>query len=220
MRLAALCLVTLLTALAACPSPSPAPPPPPPAPPPVVDDGLATMAPSTKNALVWQRGTVLKRGLAKALFVPEEDLCKELDRFDCADTAHQVPLGGNDAFVKGQYEPLKAPGATTAIAFDRLALSACATAVSLESGRPAPFLFRGHALTDDRLDPSSTEAIEGARFLAVELYKRLHARAPRDAEVNELLTLLTDDEGQGISGRDYAVLSCFAVAATTETLFF
>jgi hypothetical protein len=213
---AAAALLTIAS-LAGCPSSSP---PPTPATPIVDDDGLSTMAVSTRGALLWQRGPALARGLSQALLVPVEDLCRELGRFDCVDFAHQVPLGGNDAFVKGQYEPLLEPGATTAVAFDRLALSACSVAVELERTRVGAFIFRGHALTDEPLDPSATDTIEGARFLGTELYRRLHAREPREAELVELNALLTDDEGRGISGLDFAKLSCFAVASTTETLFF
>lgn len=203
-----------------CPeSPAPAPPAPPP---PVVvdDDGLAQMATSTRGALVWKRGPALARGLSAALLVPEDELCNELGRFNCVDTAHQVPLGGNDPFVKGQYQPLSEPGATSAVSFDRLVLSACGAAVEFDRDRPASFIFRGHALDDVPLDPSSASAIEGARFVGAELYRRLHGREARAAELTTLEQLLTDDEGAGVSGFDFATLACFAVASTTETLFY
>lgn len=210
----------LLLALAGCSaSPSPAPQGPP-APPGPVDDDLAAMARSTRGALVWKRGPALANGLSAALVVPVEDLCRELGRFDCVGLAHQVPLGGNDAFVKGQYQPLIEPGATTAVAFDRLALSACSVAVELDRGRPAGFIFRGHALDDVPLNPSDPAVQEGARFVGAELYRRLHGREPRAPEQDALLELLTDDEGRGTSGLDFAKLACFAVASTTETLFY
>ncbi len=202
-----------------CPT-VPAPPAPPPAPP-VVDDGLSAMATSTRGALIWKRNTVLARGLAEALLVPEGDLCRELDRFDCAKEAHQVPLGGNDAFVKGQYQPLAAPSATSAVAFDRLVLSACSVAVDIDRERPASFIFRGHDLNDEPLKANDADVIDGARFVGTELYRRLHGREPRDEELNTLLALLKDDDGAGaISGNDFAKLACFAVASTTETLFY
>jgi len=210
----------LLLLLAGCPAPPAPAPPPPPAPPGPVDDDLAAMARSTRGALVWKRGPALANSLSAALVVPVEDLCRELGRFDCVGLAHQVPLGGNDAFVKGQYQPLVEPGATTAVAFDRLALSACSVAVELDRGRPAGFIFRGHALDDVPLDPSDPAVQEGARFVGTELYRRLHGREPREAEQQALLELLTDDEGAGVSGLDFAKLACFAVASTTETLFY
>ena len=220
MRALSACLLVCVAAVGVGCPPSPSPAPPTPVPPVVDDDGLSTMAVSTRGALVWKRGPALARGLSQALLVPVEDLCRELGRFDCVDFAHQVPLGGNDAFVKGQYEPLLEPGATSAVAFDRLALSACSVAVELDRVRVGAFIFRGHALTTDPMDPAATDTIEGARFLGTELYRRLHGREPREAELVALLGLLTDDEGRGISGLDFARLSCFAVASTTETLFF
>jgi hypothetical protein len=195
-------------------------PPTPPVPPPPGGDGLEAMAQSAQGKLLWKRGVPLSRGLATALFVPVDEACRELGRFDCVQTAHQVPLGGNDAFVRGQYTPLLEPGATTAVAFDRLAMSVCVVAVDRDRARPAPVLFRGHTLSDEPLDPASEDAREGALFLGRSLYEQLHARAPRDAELELLLELLTDDEGAGVSGRDFAVLACFAVASTTETLFY
>ena len=207
----------LLLALAGCPASPPSAPQAPPGP---VDDELAAMARSTRGALVWKRGPALANGLSAALVVPVEDLCRELGRFDCVGLAHQVPLGGNDAFVKGQYQPLIEPGATTAVAFDRLALSACSVAVELDRGRPAGFIFRGHALDEVPLDPSDAAVQEGARFVGAELYRRLHGREPRELEQQALLELLTDDEGRGTSGLDFAKLACFAVASTTETLFY
>jgi hypothetical protein len=184
------------------------------------DNTLADMARSTRGALVWKRGPALANGLSEALIVPVSDLCRELGRFDCVEFAHQVPLGGNDPFEKGQYQPLIEPGATTAVAFDRLALSACSVAVEYDRARPASFIFRGHPLDDVPLDPSDAATQEGARFVGQELYRRLHGREPRDAELQSLLLLLTDDEGRGTSGRDFAKLACFAVASTTETILY
>jgi len=219
MRALLVCLLVCVMAVAVGCPPSPSPSPPAPLAP-VDDDGLSAMAVSTRGALVWKRGPALARGLSQALLVPVEDLCRELGRFDCVDFAHQVPLGGNDAFVKGQYEPLLEPGATSAVAFDRLALSACSVAVELDRVRAGAFIFRGHALTTDPMAPDDADTIEGARFLGTELYRRLHGREPREAELVALLGLLTDDEGRGTSGLDFARLACFAVASTTETLFF
>ncbi len=213
-----LLLVLSLLTLVGCPETPPGPPTPPP--PPVVDDGLETMAQSTRNALVWKRNTVLSRALAAALLVPEEDLCNELGRFNCARFAHIVPLGGNDAFGKGQHEPLAEPGATTAVSFDRFALSACSVAVEIDRGRPAPFLFRGVSLSDAPLNLNDAETELGARALTTELYARLHARAPRAPEIDAVVEMLTDDDGAAISGRDFAKLACFAIASTTETLFY
>jgi hypothetical protein len=210
-------VIAVVSAVAGCPdAPQPTPPPTP-----ITDDGLSAMATSTRGALIWKRNTVLARGLSAALLVPEADLCRELDRFDCTNVAHQVPLGGNDAFVKGQYLPLDAPSATSAVAFDRLVLSACSVAVDFDRERPASFIFRGHDLDDVPLDPEDENVIEGARFVGTELYRRLHAREPREQELVTLLQLLEPDADAGaISGNDFAKLACFAVASTTETLFY
>ncbi len=188
--------------------------------PPAVDDGVGAMAPSSRGKLLWKRGPALARGLADALVMPVEDVCQELGRLDCFGDAHQVPLGGNDAFVRGQYEPLAQPGSTTSVAFDRVVLAACSQAVEFDLARPTTIVFRGHALTDTPLDPSSDDVIEGVHVLGQTLTQRLHGRDAQISELAALEELLTDDEGRGVSGKDFAKLACFAVAATSETLFY
>jgi|GEM_PF-929738 len=207
-------LSTLFSVLVACIE-APAPPPGPP----VIDDPLAGIAASTKNELLWRRARAVQTGLAQALAIPAEDVCRELDRYSCVDLVHQVQLGGNEPFAQGLYEPLRAPSTTTALSFDRVALSACSAAVEIDAERPAPVIFRGHPLTDEPLRDSDDDAV-GARLLGATLVQRLHAREPQPRELDALLPLLVDDDGAPVSGRTFAKLACFAVASTTESLFY
>jgi hypothetical protein len=202
-------LVACSGGLAPAPSPTPTAP----------ADALDGIATSTKNDLLWKRAQALENGLAQALAIPPEDVCRELGRYSCTGLVHQVPLGGNDPFAQGLYEPLRTPSTTTALSFDRVVLSACSAAVAIDAARPAPVVFRGHALTDDPL-VDTADAKVGARFLGTTLFQRLHAREPRAAELDALEELIVDDDGAPVSGRDFARLACFAVAATTETLFY
>jgi hypothetical protein len=179
----------------------------------------AQFAASTKNELLWKRTRALQNGLAEALAIPPEDVCNELGRFPCIDLVHQVPLGGNDPFEQGLYEPLRAPSTTTALSFDRVVLSACSIAVEIDAGRAAQVVFRGHALTADPL-VDEKDAIEGARILGATLIERFHGRAAQPRELEVLEELLVDDDGAPVSGMTFAKLACFAVASTTETLFY
>jgi hypothetical protein len=190
-----------------------------PEPPEVPGGPLDGVASSTKNELLWKRARALQNSLAQALSIPAEDVCNELDRFSCIDGVHQVALGGNDPFEQGQYEPLRAPSTTTALTFDRVVLSACSAAVELDAARPAPVVFRGHALTDDPLTDLDDAAI-GADLLGTTLVQRVHGREPLAAELSVLRELLVDDDGVPVSGRTFAKLACFAVASTTENLFY
>jgi hypothetical protein len=179
-------------------------------------DGLAT---STKNDLLWKRARALQNGLAQALAIPPEDVCNEFGRYACVDLVHQVPLGGNDPFAQGLYEPLRTPSTTTALSFDRVVLAACSAAVEIDAARPAPVVFRGHALTTEPL-VDAADARVGARFLGTTLVQRLHGREPQSTELAALEELIVDDDGAPVSGRDFAKLACFAVASTTENLFY
>jgi hypothetical protein len=200
----------VVLALVACSAPPPQPEPPGP------DDGIAA---STKNDLLWRRARAVQNGLAQAIALPPEDVCQELGRFSCVDLVHQVPLGGNEPFAQGLYEPLRAPSTTTALSFDRVVLAACSAAVELDAARAAPIVFRGHALTDDPLVDADDAAV-GARALGTTLFSRLLGREAQPPELNALQDLLVDDDGTPVSGRTFAKLACFAVASTTENLFY
>jgi hypothetical protein len=206
-----------LLALAACSNPSsPAPAPKDPAP---AVDPLDGVAASTKNELLWKRARAVESGLAQALAIPVEDVCNELDRYSCIGLVHQVPLGGNDPFAQGLYEPLRAPSTTTALSFDRVVLAACSAAVEIDAARPAPIVFRGHPLTDAPLTDAA-DAVIGADLLGTTLVRRVHGREPEAGELTALHELLVDDDGAPVSGRTFAKLACFAVASTTENLFY
>jgi hypothetical protein len=207
-----LLLPVVLVALVGCPA-SKAPTPPP------GDIPLADQAQSTKNELVWKRAIALRNSLAQALFLDASDICDELGRYSCIELVHQVPLGGNDPINQSLYEPLQSPGTTTALSFDRLVLSACSKAVDYDAGRPAPVVFRGHALTTAPLTDTA-DAKVGARFFAKEFYPRVLAREPLESELAAIETLIVDDNGAPVSGIDFAKMACFAVASTTENLFY
>ena len=208
-----LVLVGLL-ALGACSEPSP--PEPKDAGPADPLDGIAA---STKNELLWKRARAVENGLAQALAIPVEDVCNELDRFSCIGLVHQVPLGGNEPFAQGLYDPLRTPSTTTALSFERVVLSACSAAVEIDAARPAPIVFRGHPLTDDLLTDAADAAI-GADLLDATLVQRIHGREPQAGELAALRELLVDDDGAPVSGRTFAKLACFAIASTTENLFY
>jgi hypothetical protein len=204
--------VAVALALVGCSDPQPTTPT-------TTPEPAAKMAVSTKNDLLWKRARALQNGLAQALAIPPEDVCSELSRYSCIDLVHQVPLGGNEPFAQGLYEPLRTPSTTTALSFDRVVLAACSTAVEIDAARAAPIVFRGHALTDEPL-VDRDDATVGARLLGTTLFQRVHAREPEAAELDALTELIVDDDGAPLSGRTFAKLACFAVASTTENLFF
>ncbi len=173
----------------------------------------AEVAASTRNHLVWKRQHALEQDLARGLELDPRQMCRELGQFDCVQQVHLMALGGHDPFGQARYEPAAQPLVTTSLAVDRLALSACARRVELD--REDPVVFTGLDLDAQAPAPDSA-AVERT---VTTLYQRLLGREPTSGEVDVLAELVADAQ-RPISGAQFAQLSCFAVATTTEFLFF
>jgi hypothetical protein len=124
-----------------------------------------------------------------------------------------VPLGGNDPFVKSQYEPLARPTVTTPIALERVVLSGCVARVDKDIVGPA-LVF-----TTLELSASSVTDVE-ADATAQELARRLLARELTDAELVIVRDLTDDGDGNAVSARDFAIMSCLAIGTMVETVFY
>lgn len=172
---------------------------------PVPGDCIAADEAPPDETLQWKRGAALVEDLKGAL---ELDLpCTEFGVADCA-AVHLVPLGGKDPFGAAMYRAVAEPMATTAMALDRMVLSACTNRVDLDAaGDPVVFTHFDLAGAAPGLDP--------ARALAAELYQRLLGRDATPAELDEVATVASEG-----TARDYAVLACYAIGTTTEFLFF
>lgn len=183
----------------------PPPPPPPPLPPP--------FATSTKNRVAWKRVRALESDLLAGLSLARGELCNELGLYSCIDLVHLVPLGGNEPFSRSQYEPLPSPTVTTPIALDRVTLSACRARVDKD--------IAGPALIFGSLDFAASAVSAAAAAAALDLLgTRLLARRLTAAELAAFGALTVDDAGAPVSPRDFAILSCFAVATLSETIFY
>jgi hypothetical protein len=173
-------------------------------------DGFAE---STGAKVVWKRAAVLNRDLSRALEIPRDELCIELDGRDCFADVHLAPLGGHDPIDLAQYEGLGQPSRLTPIALERVALAACQKRFDLDvnlSGAGQPPVVFTFPLTFEAV------TLEDTASLADTLYPRLFARRATDDERATLDSLVDD----GISKRDAALMSCFALVSSSETLFF
>jgi hypothetical protein len=205
-------ILLALPALAGC---SEEPAPPPPAPP------VAGPPASPKAIVRFKDGKRLQRDLARALELPPDALCNELDAYGCFGV-HKVALGGSDAFGIGLYEPLPATGATTPIAADRVVLSACRARVDLDLSDPAgAMIWKGLELTEGgALADAGAEPVGGAIDA---LYRRALGRGAKPGEIEHHRALYRDVEASGKSARparDWALLSCFSTLTTMESLFY
>lgn len=125
---------------------------------------------------------------------------------------HVMSLGGNNPFLGEQFDPLAEPGLTTPVAVDRLVLAACGERVRLDTVGPAR-VFTHLSLGA----PSVRRDTPGAREQVGALYRLILARDPEPDEVDALLSMLDGDPA--MSAADFARLSCYALASSTEFIF-
>ena len=182
-----------------------------------------------RDNLRWRTGWAWQQHLMQSLSLSENEACKELGTLPCvtrpaaerpfreeniavgASVAHLVALGGNDPFDQSHYAPAHTPGATTAVAVDRTALSACDARV--EKDRV------GAAVVFTELDFTANAVSAAAAATAVTLFSRLHLREASADEIAGIETLSTDDGGAAVAPADFAVAACFTVAALSESIF-
>jgi len=174
-----------------------------------------TVAPSTHSNLQWKRYAAFEADLSRALALTPETLCLEFGKEPCVRKVHLVPLGGHEPFETGMLEPPVDPLATTPTVVDRVVLNACSNRVALDAAGEGK-VFKSFAL--DGAAPAPSEA--SVRTLVTDLYRRLLARDPSDAEVVAVSALAQDDAGKAIAASDFAKLACFTIGTSAEFLFF
>ncbi len=183
----------------------------------VPDSGGDGLARSDKARVRWKGEPILRSELASALALPGADLCKELGTFDCF-SVHRVALGGVEPYTLGINEPFPDTAVTAPLAIERVALSGCRTRVDLDLATPASaVIFRD--LPGDALPDLDAPAVRGA---IDRLYARFTSRAPHEDEARALLDLYADvtAANEPRPARAWAILSCFAVATSIESLFY
>jgi len=170
--------------------------------------------PSTNPRVRFKGGERWTTQLARALELDRADLCNEFGQYDCASEVHFIALGGVEPYRLRIDDPLPNAPITAPIAVERIALSACGERASRDVANPAEaVLFQ--ELSDE---PSSEDfAAMGNR-----LYQTLLSR---DAETEELAELegfwteLGAEDGVDLP-TEWATFACFALASSTEMLFY
>lgn len=153
-----------------------------------------TVEPRARASLRFKGGERVRNELSRVLGIPRDEVCMEVDYFDCVKRAHLMTLGGIEPYGRGLYEPVAETTALAPLAIDRMALHACITAVERRSG---PF----YSLEPDPVITS--------------LYNEGLLRQPTQAEREAITALMAD-----ASPTDAAVLACFTVLTSTEALFY
>lgn len=179
--------------------------------PPEYDQGPPISVRADLKAKRWRQ---IAADLAGAMELPMGELCREFGLYDCS-TLHPIPLGGI-SLENGLFRGLDEPAVTTGLAVERFALHACWERLHRD------------------LDPEATPVVFGtivgsagevilpadADQLVVEIYRRLLARDPSPEETAAVLGLQPDIVQDGGANVDWALMSCFAVATTTEGLLY
>ncbi len=166
--------------------------------------------------VVWKRVDALAADLGRALELDQGELCTEIGSAPCAEV-HRVALGGSDPLNTALYRPFAEPLATTPLAIERLALSACVLRVDRDAAG-APEVFSEMPLDSEPLSASNA----GSAFAkqAASLGRRMLARDLTVDEIATLEPLGRDEEGAPVTSHDAAVLLCFTLATSTEMSFF
>ena len=133
---------------------------------------------------------------------------------------HLVALGGNDPYDQGLYEPPQAPGATTAVAVERLLWAACQRAVEKERTTTPQLIFLDLNLDIAALDLTVASQRNAVEDSIVNLYRRFHARDPLSAELSIAKELIVDAAGAPVSAELFATMACFSIGSTSETIFY
>jgi hypothetical protein len=175
--------------------------------------------PTSPKALVKLKTALRYRAdVARSLDIPEAEVCNELGRLDCT-TLHQVVMGDADPYLSALYEPLPATSATSPLAYERVANSACIRRVDADLAGAEPFIFKGLEVSGGAfLDPASPALAESIR----ELYRRALSREATDREVATLTgsyaaVAAADPE---TPARSWALASCVAVMTSLENVFY
>jgi hypothetical protein len=159
--------------------------------------GLPPVVESSKSRLTFRGGPLYASLLSSGLEIPREELCRELGLYDCVKDVHRIALLDVEPYRTGIIEPLENTVVSSPIAVERVALSACTqwAKKSAVTDRPA-------AITS--------------------LYQRLLQRDPDQTELDHLEGLYTSMAAVGDPALDesWAAMSCFAIATTTEALFY
>lgn len=177
----------------------------------------AAVGASLDPRLKLKDGDRYLRDLSANLEIPRAEICQELGRYDCFSDAFRIVLGGVDAEHLGINEPLSQEALTAPIALDRVALQVCVNRLARDVADPAnAVLLKGLG----RSGPTRA----WMRRTAGELYGRILARAPSASETAKLLAFYKTVEASNVPAedraRDWVTLGCFAVASSTENVFY
>nr|AYM53870.1 hypothetical protein [Kofleria flava] len=172
-----------------------------------------TQPASVKARVKRKSPALLASDLGQALDLPRAEICAELGSHDCFDT-HEILLGGVEPYKLRIDEPLAVPSVASPMAVDRIVLTACGERATRDFDAPAEAVLFAEVAAAGAPDAAARAAVTGR------LYERLLARPASAQEIDDLVGFYDELGASAQPGRDWAQLACYAVATTTEFLFY
>jgi hypothetical protein len=177
---------------------------------------VAAPVPSQDPRVKFKDGERYLRDLSAALSIPRAEICKELSQYDCVDRAFRIALGGVEAPNMGIHQPLEEAALTAPIALDRVALHVCINRVERDVKDPQnAIIFRPMA--------EGQTPVAWRASVTETLYDAILRRAPSPAESGRMIAYFDEVAAGGTgadAGKDWATLSCFALASSLENIFY
>jgi hypothetical protein len=174
-------------------------------------------APTSPDPRVkFKDGERYLRDLAESLEIPRDEICRELSRYDCADKAFRIVLGGVDPYEIRIMQPLDQASLASPIAFDRVALQVCSNRVARDQADPSgAILFKP---ASGRPDAAWRAALTDRVYDRI---LRREADAGERQRMSDFLEGLEARSGRSPKGQaDQTILACFALASSAEAAFY
>ncbi len=171
---------------------------------------------SSRPRVKFRGGARWGKDLGTALELEQNELCNELGIYDCVGAVHRITLGGVEPYSLGIDKPVETAPVIAPMAADRVALSAC----DLRAERDLADASKAVVFKEMPADGAPDEAARKA--MGTRLVERLLRREARAEEVAELVKFWDEvlEEESEDPRRDWATLTCFSLATSTEALFY
>jgi len=171
------------------------------------------------RSLRFKRFDQLSRELQRVLALDADEVCRELDRFDCTSEVHRVALGGSQPYFANVYARAREPELNAPLAWERVVLTACAERVDrdFDDLDGAAWLEGLEVDADGHVEPESPAVENAIRTL----YREGLLRDPTTMEVadwRQAYRGLEASEEQ--PARAWSRLLCAAVLTSGEFILY
>ena len=176
---------------------------------------VEALVPSQRPRVKFKGGARWSTDLSRSLDIRREELCKELGEYDCVSVVHKITLGGVEPYSMGIDKPVEIAPVIAPLATDRVALSAC----DIRAERDLEDL--SSAVLFKEMPAEGEPSAEQLEAMGTRLVERLLRREAKAGEVGELVAFWEEVKADSDDPRrDWATLSCFALATSVESLFY